>query len=163
MEKPLYVFEECGPEQYQFRVEYIGQKSRRNAEDYRAFLEGMGYRTLFKNVNLNDSVGKVRYHPWAEKGGRIATNATPLHRELPIVEREQDGNPFALHTSLEDRAEYHGILRNPWLCMLLVFGVLGIINRSPLFGVLALIAPVSSALYQIQIMKINREARTKEW
>ena len=47
-----------------------------------------------KNINLNYSVGKVRWRPWAEIGGRIATNTTTFNRELLIVEKENDGKPF---------------------------------------------------------------------
>ena len=39
--------------------------------------------------------GKVRLRPWAEKGGRIATNATTFNRELLIVEKDNDGKPVS--------------------------------------------------------------------
>ena len=67
----------------------------------------MGYSVFYKNINLNYSVGKVRWRPWAEIGGRIATNTTTFNRELLIVEKENDGKPFELHTSYEDRANYY--------------------------------------------------------
>lgn len=86
-EKMLYEFEECKPDQVKYCVEFIGQKSKANASDYHEFLEGMGYKVFYKNINLNYSVGKVRLRPWAEKGGRIATNATTFNRELLIVEK----------------------------------------------------------------------------
>lgn len=96
-EKMLYEFEECKPDQVKYCVEFIGQKSKANASDYHEFLEGMGYKVFYKNINLNYSVGKVRLRPWAEKGGRIATNATTFNRELLIVEKDNDGKPFELH------------------------------------------------------------------
>ncbi len=37
-EKMLYEFEECTPGQYQYRIEFIGQKSKENAACYRAFV-----------------------------------------------------------------------------------------------------------------------------
>lgn len=101
-EKMLYEFEACKPDQVKYCVEFIGQKSKANASDYHEFLEGMGYKVFYKNINLNYSVGKVRLRPWAEKGGRIATNATTFNRELLIVEKDNDGKPFELHTSYED-------------------------------------------------------------
>ena len=73
-EKMLYEFEACKPDQVKYCVEFIAQKSKANASDYHEFLEGMGYKVFYKNINLNYSVGKVRLRPWAEKGGRIATN-----------------------------------------------------------------------------------------
>lgn len=162
-EKMLYEFEQCKPGQYQYRMEFIGQKSKTNAEDYGTFLEDMGYQVFHKNINLNYSVGKVRYRPWAEKGGRVATNATTFNRELLIVEKETDGKPFELHTSFEDRASYYGSLRNPWLCILLLFGILGIINRSIVLGALSLVSLIPVILYQVQIIKVKQDAKTKEW
>lgn len=85
--KMLYEFEECKPNEVKYCVEFIGEKSKENAKDYSLFLEDMGYKVFFKNINLNYSVGKVRWRPWAEKGGRIATNTTTFNRELLIVEK----------------------------------------------------------------------------
>lgn len=84
----LYEFEECSPDEVTYCVEFIGEKSKENATDYANFLEDMGYKVFFKNINLNYSVGKVRLRPWAEMGGRIATNATTFNRELLIVENQ---------------------------------------------------------------------------
>lgn len=95
--KLLYEFKKCKPNQVKYCVEYIGEKSQNSAKDYHDFLEDMGYKVFYKNINLNYSVGKVRWRPWAEKGGRIATNATTFNRELLIVEKENDGKPFELH------------------------------------------------------------------
>ena len=92
--KLLYEFEKCKPGQVQYCVEFIGQKSKANAEDYHDFLEEMGYSVFYKNINLNYSVGKVRWRPWAEIGGRVATNTTTFNRELLIVEKENDGKPI---------------------------------------------------------------------
>jgi len=161
--KLLYEFEECRPSQVKYCVEFIGQKSKDNAKDYHDFLEEMGYVVFYKNINLNYSAGKVRWRPWAEKGGRIATNATTFNRELLIVEKENDGKPFELHTSYEDKESYYNTLRNPWLLLLLMFAVFTAVNRSIIFGILALISLIPVIVYQSQIMKSRREAKTKEW
>lgn len=161
--KLLYEFEECKPGQFQYCVEFIGQKSKENAQNYHDFLEEMGYSVFYKNINLNYSVGKVRWRPWAEKGGRIATNATTFNRELLIVEKENDGKPFELHTSYEDKESYYSNLRNPWLLLLLMFAVFTVVNQSVILGILALISLIPVIVYQSQIMKNRREAKTKEW
>lgn len=161
--KLLYEFEECKPGQFQYCVEFIGQKSKENARNYHDFLEEMGYSVFYKNINLNYSVGKVRWRPWAEKGGRIATNATTFNRELLIVEKENDGKPFELHTSYEDKESYYSDLRNPWLLLLLMFAVFTVVNQSIILGILALISLIPVIVYQSQIMKNRREAKTKEW
>lgn len=161
--KLLYEFEECKPGQFQYCVEFIGQKSKANAQNYHDFLEEMGYSVFYKNINLNYSVGKVRWRPWAEKGGRIATNDTTFNRELLIVEKENDGKPFELHTSFEDKENYYSNLRNPWLLLLFMFAVFAVVNQSVVLGVLALISLIPVIVYQSQIMKNRREAKTKEW
>lgn len=87
--KLLYEFEECEPNQVKYCVEFVEQKSKDNAKDYHDFLEEMGYSVFCKNINLNYSVGKVRWRPWAEKGGCIATNAATFNRELLIVKKRK--------------------------------------------------------------------------
>ena len=163
-EKLMYEFEECQPNEFQYHVEFIGEKSKEHAEEYKRFLEDeMGYRVMYKNINLNYSVGKVRYRPWAEKGGRIATNSTTFNRELLIVEKENDEKPFELHTSYDDMISYYKILQKPWLFMAIVFGILGIAMRSALFGAFAVISLMPLIFYQISLSKLKREANTKEW
>ena len=162
-EKMLYEFEACKPDQVKYCVEFIGQKSKANASDYHEFLEGMGYKVFYKNINLNYSVGKVRLRPWAEKGGRIATNATTFNRELLIVEKDNDGKPFELHTSYEDKENYYRNLRNPWLLLLLMFAIFAVVNRSAVFGVLALVSLIPVLVYQTQVVQNKREGKTKEW
>ena len=161
--KMLYEFEECKPNQVQYCVEFIGQKSKAKAQYYRDFLEDMGYKVFYKNINLNYSVGKARWRPWAEKGGRIATNSTTFNRELLIVEKENDGKPFELHTSLEDKESYYCGLRNPWLFLLFMFAILWVVNHSLVSLVASVIFVIPVIIYQMQIMKVRREAKTREW
>ncbi len=161
--KLLYEFEECKPSQVKYCVEYIGQKSKDNAQDYHDFLEEMGYSVFYKNINLNYSVGKIRWRPWAEKGGRVATNATTFNRELLIVEKENDKKPFELHTSYEDKENYYHNLRNPWLFLLIIFAIFTVVNQSVILSIFALISLIPVIIYQSQIMKNRREAKTKEW
>ena len=159
----LYEFEECSPDEVTYCVEFIGEKSKESSIDYANFLEDMGYKVFFKNINLNYSVGKVRWRPWAEKGGRIATNATTFNRELLIVEKENEGKPFDLHTSYEDRANYYSNLRNPWLLLMLMLAAFATVNRSVILGIVAVIFLIPVIIYQLQIMKNRHEAKMKEW
>lgn len=161
--KMLYEFDKCKPDQVKYCVEFIGQKSKDDAKDYHDFLEDMGYKVFYKNINLNYSVGKVRWRPWAEKGGRIATNATTFNRELLIVEKANDGKPFELHTSYEDKESYYSNLRNPWLLMLLMFAIFTVVNRSIVLGALTLVLLIPVLVYQAEIIKNRHEAKTKEW
>ena len=123
----------------------------------------MGYKVFFKNINLNDSVGKVCWRPWAERGGRIATSTTTFNREILIAEKTNDGKPFELHTSYDDKEKYYRNLRNPWLSLLLMFALFAVTKQSIIFGIFALVSVIPGSIYQIQIMKIRKEAKTQEW
>lgn len=162
-EKLLYEFKKCNPGQYQYRIEFVGEKSQINANNYRIFLEEIGYKVYYKNINLNYSIGKMRYRPWAEKGGRIATNTTTYNKELLIVEKESDNTPFILHTSFEDKTEYYKNLRNPWLFLFFLFGILGIINHLFIIDLLAVLALIPTILYQAQIITLKQASKTKEY
>lgn len=162
-EKLLYEFEKCEPGQYRYCVEFVGQKSKESAADYAHFLEDCGYRVYFKNINLNWNVGKVVVRPWAEQGGRIATNRTTFNRELLIVEKANDGKPFELHSTFEDKAIYFKQLRRPWLYLFLVSAVLGIVLRSWVWAIFAAISVIGLIVYQVELSKLTKQAKSKEW
>lgn len=161
--KMLYEFERCRPNEFQYRIDFIGEKSKADAEEYRRFLEDMGYKVFFKNINLNYSAGKLRWRPWAEKGGRIAANSTTFNRELPIVEKKNDGKLFELHTSYEDKARYYANLRNPRLTLFIFFGAFWAAQRSVPFLILGAISLVPTLIYHTHAVKNSREAKTREW
>lgn len=128
-----YEFEDCEPKKYRYTVEFVGEKSKQSAKEYASFLEDCGYRVLFKNLNLDYSVAKAVFRPWADKGGRIATTAGSYNKELLIVEKENDGKDFELHTDENDIKEYKKTVRKPWLfsgitiSFVLVFAVVSLI------------------------------------
>ncbi len=161
-DKMTYEFEKCATNQVQYRIEFVGQKSRENAEDYRRFLEEVGYKVFYKNINLNYSIGKVRFRPWAEKGGRVATNKTTFNRELFIVEKENDGKPFALHTSYEDKKNYYENLRNPWIFIFIFLIIFAIVEKSILLGIIALLVFLPIITYQKNIIQIKKESKIQE-
>ena len=108
-------------------------------------------------------MGKVEIRPWAEKGGRIATDATTLHRELLIVEKQNDGKPFELHTTYEDRIQYYQSMRRPWLFLFCVSAVLGLVMRSFVCAVFGTISLIGLVIFQIELFKLKKEEKTKEW
>lgn len=161
--KLRYEFEPCAQGQYEYRVEFIGGKSKESAEDYVRFLEDCGYRVFFKNINLNWSVGKVKARPWAEKGGRIATNSTTYNRELIIVEKLSDGRPFELHSTFEDKLTYTKSLQKPWLFLFIAALLAAVFTRSTVWGVFAALALAGSVSYQVELIKLKKEEKTREW
>lgn len=161
--KILYEFEECKPNSVEYRIEYIGSKSKKEADEYFQFLEDMGYKVFFKNINLNYSIGKVRYRPWAEKGGRIATNGTTYNKELLIVEKEKDGRPFELHTSFEDKIQYYQTLRKTYVGLFILFILIGVLTKVFILALFGLIPLIPMLIYHYQIRMLKKESMLKEW
>lgn len=162
-DKMLYEFEKCNPGCVEYRVEYIGSKSQNDSQEYFQFLEDMGYKVFFKNINLNYSVGKARYRPWAEKRGRIATDNTTFNKELLIVEREKKDKPFELHTSFEDKIQYYESLQKPYVIFFFLFLLIGVLTKVLLLSVLGLIPLIPALIYYHQIKALKKEAISKEW
>ena len=109
-----YVFEPCQPDEYNYCVDFVAHKSPRASQDYQRFLDEMGYRVMTKPLNINYSIGKVRVRPWGEGWGKLATSPGAFNKELLIVEKKNDGKPFELHTTMEDRMAYYRIQRSAW-------------------------------------------------
>lgn len=166
--KLLYEFEPCEAGKYQYKVEFIADKSQKDAESYKAFLEGCGYTVFYKNINLNYSVGKMEFRPWASEGGKFATNSTTYNKELLIIEKENDGKEFILHTTAEDRISFYRKWRNVWLTYVAMFALMGVLfafqapTAAIILGVIGAVALVPVVIYQVQIRKLEREAEVEE-
>lgn len=156
-----YEFEECEKGKYRYGVAYIANRSKESAEEYIRALEACGYRVFYKNANLNYSTGKVEYRPWAEAGGRVATEKTTLHKELLIIEKENDGKAFELCASFEQRYSSYSRLRLWGIVGLLIAVVLGIVGKSIVWGVLAILPLVWTVLFHLEIRKL-KEGEKKE-
>lgn len=160
--KLSYEFEECSPGAYQYCVEYVGHMSLEESQAYKQFLEEMGYRVWYKNINLQWSIGKVQYRPWANKGGRIATSGTTIDKELLIVEKTNDGKPFMLHTTLEDRIRIVRLHRDPWLLMLLIFLVCGLVLQSLAFYIISGLCLVPALIFHLELHSLKKDAQIEE-
>ena len=166
--KLLYEFESCTPGQYQYAVEFVADKSKKDSQGYKEFLEGCGYKVFYKNINLNYSIGKVRFRPWAEGSGKIATNSTTFNKELLIVEKENDGKPFELHTTANDRIEYLKKWRNVWFTYFAMFALMGVLFAfsapiaSIFLGSIGILTLIPIIMYQIKIGKIKKQIETEE-
>ena len=128
-----YEFEDCEPGKYRYAVEFVGEKSKQSATEYASFLEDYGYRVLFKNLNLDYSIGKAVFRPWAKKGGKIATTGGSYNKELLLVEKENDGKPFELHTTDDDIREYQKIIRKPWIFSIVFILLIALISFGSIF------------------------------
>lgn len=161
--KALYEFEKCEPNAYVYALEYIGGKSKSSAQKYKHFLEDLGYRVFYKNLNLQRSVGKVRWQPWAEKGGRLSTNATTIDKELLIIEKFNDGKPLELYSTLEDRIHNTRQMQKPWLFSFLISAACSLFMKHWFWLILSIFYLIPTVLFQIEIVKLCGESKTKEW
>jgi len=152
-----YEFEECEKGKYRYKAVYIANCSKESAEEYVRALEACGYRVWFKNANLNYSAGKAEYRPWAEEGGRIATDKTTLHKELLIIEKENDGTAFSLCATFEQRYESYSRLRLWGIIGLILALILAIVGKSIAWGILAVLPLVWTVLFHSEIRKLKKE------
>lgn len=113
--KLRYEFEKCQPDEYEYAVEFVADRPFSEAMDYRQFLEGMGYRVFIKSINLNFSIGKVKWRPWAKSGAKWATSSGSFNKELLIVEKRRDGKPLQLHTNVRDLLSGYRAVRKAYL------------------------------------------------
>lgn len=153
-----YEFEECEPGRYVYEIEYIGDKSFEHGKEYKEFLESFGYKVFYKNINLDYSVGKATINPFAEKGGRIMTSRTSYNRELLIVEKENDGQPFELHSTPADKIRYYQKLRNPWIFMTAVFLIPAALFRHILLLIFGLLCLIPAIRTHAAVLRCKKEA-----
>ena len=159
--KLAYEFEACEAGEYEYAVEFVADKSAADAKYYRQFLDEMGYRTFAKNININFSIGKLRWRPWARGGGRIATKPGGYDSELIIVEKARSASPLELHTDMRELADYYATIRNSYLTAVFLFAIFGIIGFTPFINLTVPACAAScalSALFFIPAMKYARIA-----
>ncbi len=154
-----YEFEECEKGRYRYKVAYIANRSKEGAEAYKKALEECGYRVLFKNANLNYSTGKAEVRPWADEGGRVATENTTLHKELLIIEKENDGTEFELCATFEQRYDSYNRLRLWGMIAFVVAMALAIAGKSILWGMVAVLPLVWTVLYHLEIRKLRKSIK----
>ena len=166
--KLLYEFEPCERGAYQYAVDFVANRSRKRSQDYKAFLEGCGYTVFYKNANLNYAIGKIRLRPWASGSGKIATDQTTFNREILLVEKENDGRPFVLHTSVADRIQMLKIWRNIWLTYFATFALMSalFVVRAPIasliLGFCGVVMLIPAVGYAVQIGHWKRQMEISE-
>jgi len=172
-----YTFDECNPNEYEYAVEFIGDKSFSKGQDYRRYLESMGFRTFIKNMNLNFSYGKIKWRPYAKGLGQIATSPGGFNKELLILEKKRDGKPFELHTDVHDKLDTYKTARRAYVWAVLLMLGLVVITFVPgissvsitvtwairavilFFGILLVIPTVK---YSSLVNQLKEESKTFE-
>lgn len=78
----LYEFMPCEPEEYEYCVECILTLKNKEANQYINFLHEMGYSTFQTGVNLNLSMGKIKWRPGGSVLGHVDTGLGKLNKEF---------------------------------------------------------------------------------
>ncbi|MEG1931912.1 MAG: DUF2812 domain-containing protein [Pygmaiobacter sp.] len=115
--KLLYEFDRCKPDAYCYCIDFVAEKSNAELCRYKTFLQELGYTVFSKSINLNWSVGKVSFRPYGEGRGKLASSPGTYNHELLIVEKQNDGSPFCLHSTPEDQLRYYIMQRNAYLTL----------------------------------------------
>lgn len=142
--KITYTFDTCNPREYEYTLEFVGDKAHSKAKAYRKYLESMGFRTFTKNINLNFSYGKIRWRPYAKGMGQIATTPGGFNKELLILEKKKDGRPFELHTDIQDKLNIYKAVRRVYTWAILMITLLGVMSFIP--NAVSISAPMAWAL-----------------
>ncbi|MGL4874624.1 MAG: DUF2812 domain-containing protein [Clostridium sp.] len=153
--KLIYVFEKCNQSEYEYKVEFVGNKSLSEMIKYKEFLESIGYKIFNKNLNLNYSIFKFKFRPYADKHAKIATNPGVINKELFIVEVKKTDNKFELHTEPNDLICYYLNIRNMYLSILAILLFIPIMNIAK-YGKLYLLILLPPLIYIVyKVVKYN--------
>nr|WP_288828760.1 DUF2812 domain-containing protein [uncultured Clostridium sp.] len=170
-----YSFIKCQPEEFDYCVDCILNKSTSDANEYIEFLHEIGYKTFQTGINFNISAGKMKWRVGGSKLGHIDTSPGKYNKEILIVEKRKDEMPFRLHTSKEDTLDYYRSLRNLYLPVVFLsivvlldrfllhfmFESLNSITTVFLFA-LILVFFIPILLCQFRIIKINKNKYLEE-
>ena len=157
-----YTFERCEPDEYQYAVDYVGSKAFDEAQEYHDFLESLGYKVLYKNINPTYTLLRIRFRPFKKKPWVPVTNLDAYNRELLIVERKTEEGEFRLHTSGEDIKNYYLELIAPYAFLLVLFGGLGIVTMNIFTGAVAALFLIPIIIYLCEINKVKKLEKTEE-
>lgn len=167
----LCTFEKCSPKKYQYCTEFVAPKSFKDIQEYVTFLNELGYRTLTKSINLNYCIFKIRWRPYGQKFGQIATKPGTYGKEILIVERENTNQPFILHSTYHDKVNYYKSIRNSWLSIFILYFFISIwytftyatnLEKNVCIIVLLIILFLPILFYQNTINQYNKHADMEE-
>lgn len=133
----FYTFENCEPNEYQYSIDYVGNKNYKELKEYEQFLEEIGIKYYEKPINIGQfSWGKARLRPFANQGGRIATSKGMINRELLILEKKNNRKPFEIYSNIVDKIYRLKEIRKPLIfgeIIILFFAIMGIFMGNPIF------------------------------
>ncbi|MBE6083384.1 DUF2812 domain-containing protein [Acidilutibacter cellobiosedens] len=127
VDNTFFYFEECERGKYRYAVDYVANRSYESLNDYERFLKGSNIRYIEKPGSVGKiSFGNIRWRPYADKGGKLATSKGMIKKEFLILEKGNDG-PFEIYTNIKDQINALEIMRKPTISMLIFIGVMMIV------------------------------------
>ena len=86
-----------------------------------------------------------------------------LRRHLTlIVEKKNDGKPFELYTTLEDKLALYKSAQSAWIFFFFIFMIMAVLMKSFIYSALAITCLIIVIVYWFPIYKIIKERRTRE-
>ncbi|MDT3427278.1 hypothetical protein J2Z22_002829 [Paenibacillus forsythiae] len=112
----FYTFERSMDKKFVYRVEFVGNKSRRELEDYKNFLKQNNIATFSKGINIGKfSYGSIKWRPYGNKGGKFATSPGTINSELLILEKEEEDDNFEIYTDEKSKINYYTTIRSAYI------------------------------------------------
>ena len=115
-----------------------------------------------KNINLDYTVGKVRFRLWAGRGGKTAAHADASSGELLIVEKVSDGKPFERHTAYEDKQKNCKDRRKAWGFLFVWFVLGGVVFRHNVWWLFAAAALAALIAFQVELAELKKQGKIQE-
>lgn len=158
--KLKYEFEESNINEYEYYLEFVGNKSNKQINEYKLFLEQMGYNVFTKNINLNYSIGKISWRPYGRGIEQFATSPGNFNKEILIIEKIRDGKPFNIYSNYEDLINYYKPFRNMSLYLLIIDLLILAFIYTRYFNIFTIIVLLLIAIFLIiqlyrYMLKIN--------
>lgn len=171
----IYEFKKCEPNQFQYAVDYIGNKSNTQRKEYESFLDEVGVTYYERPLNIGQfSIGRVKYRPYANKGGKLATSSEMINREILILEKEHDGKPFEIYSNIGDKIQGLKDRRKLHLYLLIFILIMGVfinfigkplINSSYfwiLIGIMSILPVVRIVQLSLSIKSLSNRMEIQE-
>lgn len=123
----LHQFIESEDKNYRYNVEYIGHLNNEGRKKYIEFLDELGINSFSAPINMGKfAIGNVRFRPYADKDGMIATSMGMINREILISEKIDDGKFFETFSDDEDKIENLKKRTKPYIYLLIFTAVIAI-------------------------------------
>lgn len=158
-----YEFIPCDANRYKYCVEFISHRSAIDVKNYVHFLNDLGYNTFYKNINLSYYIFKFKWRPWIWNNNQFAIGRRNLGKEILIIEKENDGTPLEMYSTLTDKQNYYKALRLPYSFLSIFTFLLGAFCRTWVVTLLSIPFLLHFSFYQYKIFKIGREKLIEEY